>query len=74
MAKYGRPITKKQLRSFLGSVGYYRAFVKNFASLSSALTPAISLSAPRMVGWTAEMDTAFKLLRESLCNRVVLHS
>ncbi len=73
MAKYGRPITKKQLRSFLGSVGYYRDFVKNFASLSSALTLAISLSAPRMVRWTAEMDTAFKLLRESLCNRVVLH-
>ena len=27
MAKYGRPITKRQLRSFLGSVGYYRAVV-----------------------------------------------
>ena len=28
MRKYGKPRTKKQLRAFLGSVGYYRQFVK----------------------------------------------
>ncbi len=33
MAEYGRPVTKKQLRSFLGSVGYYRSFVDGFSKL-----------------------------------------
>ncbi len=73
MREYGRPITKKQLRSFLGSVGYYRSFVDGFAALSVKLTPSVSLSAPQKVQWTREMDEAFGRLRESLCSRVVLY-
>ncbi len=72
MAEFRRPITKKQLRSFLGSVGYYRKFVEGFARLSALLTPAVALSSPLRVVWTEEMDAAFRLLRESLCARVVL--
>ncbi len=29
MKRYGKPQTKKQLRAFLGSIGYYRQFVRN---------------------------------------------
>ncbi len=49
MKEYGKPITKKQLRSFLGSVGYYRSFVDGFAALSVKLTPSVALSAPQKV-------------------------
>ena len=73
MRKYGKPRTKKQLRAFLGSVGYYRQFVKGFASMSSKLTPATSLSAPKTISWTGEMEEAFNDLRVSLCNSVVLN-
>ena len=34
------PQTIKQLRSFIGTVGYYRWFIPKFANYSSLLTPA----------------------------------
>ncbi len=73
MAYYGKPRTKKQLRLFLGSIGYYRLFVREFAKLSASLTPSVSLSAAFKVKWTQEIDEAFRILRESLCKCVVLH-
>ena len=73
MREYGRPKTKRQLRAFLGSVSYYRQFVKNFSKWSSVLTPSTSLSAPRVVSWTWEMECAFRNLRVSLCHYVVLN-
>ncbi len=73
MAEYRRPVTKKQLRSFLGSMSFYRQFIKGFAEFSSCLTPAVSLKAPQRVEWTPAMTTAFSKLCVSLCNSVVLH-
>ncbi len=72
MREFKRPTTKRQLRSFLGSISYYRQFVDGFARLSSLLTPAVSLASPVRVLWTEEMSEAFHRLRECLCVRVVL--
>ncbi len=69
---YGLPTTKKQLRTFLGTIGYYRRFIKGFADHSSLLMPATSLSSPRLVMWSEEMKLAFTRLCELLCNSVVL--
>ena len=66
MADYIRPVTKKQLRSFLGAAGYYRQFVEGYASLSSVLSPWTLKSAPSVVGWTAEGVEAFNLIKVSL--------
>ncbi len=68
---YGKPTTKKGLRTFLGAIGFYRKFVSGFAALSSALTPATHLKAPQKVNWTQDMDEAFGSLCECLCNNVV---
>lgn len=38
MSKYPLPETLKQLRSFLGLTGYYRKFIKNYATLVKPLT------------------------------------
>ncbi len=72
MRDFRKPTTKRQLRSFLGSMSYYRQFVDGFARLSSLLSPAVSLTSPAKVVWTEEMSLAFNHLRESLCVRVVL--
>ena len=40
--------------------------------MSALLTPSTSVSAPKVVNWTAEMDKAFRQLKVSLCNNVSL--
>ena len=72
MAEYIRPVTKKQLRSFLGAAGYYRQFVEGYARLSSVLSPWTSKSAPSVVGWTVEGLEAFDKIKVSLVDVVCL--
>ena len=72
LADYKRPITKKMLRSFLGCMSYYRRFIDKCADMSALLTPSTSVSSPKSVVWTAEMDKAFQMLKVSLCNQVSL--
>ena len=72
LRSFAQPVTKKQLRSFLGSMSYYRQFIPQFASYSSLLTPATSLKAPLRVIWTEDMTSAFCKLKFSLCDQCVL--
>ena len=41
-----RPTTSKETRSFLGLVGYYRKFIRNFAQLSAPLTHLLHKDVP----------------------------
>ena len=60
MAEYKKPITRRDLHAFLGSIGYYRRFTPMFARLASFPTPATSTKAPgTTVQWTPEMLDAF---------------
>ena len=59
MKDYLQSVTRKDLREFLGSVGYYRRFIDGFAKLSSRLTPATSVRAPGRIQWTLDMLDAF---------------
>ena len=72
LTQFRRPVTKKGLRSFLGSASYYRKFIKNFAEMSSLLTPAITASSPKHVAWTEESIKAFDRLKVSLCAHTTL--
>ena len=72
LANFKQPITKKGLRSFLGSASYYRKFIKNFADMSSKLTPLTSVSSPKHVVWTDERLDAFDQLKVSLCTHTTL--
>ena len=72
MNNFVRPMTKRSLRRFLGSVGYYRAFIEDFASHSAVLSPSTARASPDRLVWSEEMVRAFTYLRTALCCKVVL--
>ena len=68
-----RPVTKKQIRSFLGLVGFYRKFIPQFASISAVLTDMVKNGKPNIVQWSEESDKAFHILRRYLVTEPILH-
>ncbi|XP_076028738.1 uncharacterized protein LOC143017759 [Oratosquilla oratoria] len=58
-----RPTTKKQVRSFLGLVGYYRRFIPNFAVLALPLTELLNKNAPNKLTWRPEQEEVFTMLK-----------
>ena len=66
------PQTIKQLRSFIGTVGYYRRFIPKFANYSSLLTPATVMGMPKQVIWSPLMSDAFMSLRVALSHVLCL--
>ncbi|XP_059424715.1 retrovirus-related Pol polyprotein from transposon 17.6 isoform X1 [Carassius carassius] len=68
--EFPAPITKRQLRRFLGMAGYYRGFCKNFATVVSPLTDLLS-SAKKFV-WSPQCAIAFLAAKDLLCNAPVL--
>lgn len=66
------PKNLKSLRSFMGLCGWYRKFVPNYASLSSALTDAMTTKRKFHLG--EEALQAFEILKLKLSESPVLHS
>ncbi len=66
------PMTRKQLRAFLGLVGFYRRFIAGFHRWSSILTPHTSTAMSGVVSWTSPMLDAFHALCNKLCESVCL--
>lgn len=69
-----RPVTKKQVRSFLGLVGWYRRFIPNFSARAVALTELTKKNKPNKLNWTTDCDRAFMDLKDALCKESVLQS
>ena len=57
-----RPRTKKQVRSFIGLIGYYRKFIPNFSTVSAPLTDLTKKGKPMKVRWEPEHEDAFRSL------------
>jgi len=68
------PKTKKQVRSFLGLVGWYRRFVPNFSSRAAALTDLIKKNGPNQIQWSEQAQRAFQDIQGALQESPVLHS
>jgi len=66
------PTSKKQLRSFLGLVGYYRAFVPNFAAIAAPLTALNKKGTQGKLVWTETHEQAFQALKGHVCTQPVL--
>ena len=70
MLSWPIPRTLKQLRGFLGLTGYYRCFVKNYATIAASLTELLKKDA---FHWTIVVQSAFDYLKKVLAKLPMLH-
>lgn len=67
--KVTQPTTVKELRGFLGLIGYYRRFIQNFAKVAAPLHALVvgcpqkqtCRASPPLTKWTPECEVAFKV-------------
>lgn len=71
---YKKPVTVKQIRSFLGAVGWVSRFIKNYADKSAPLIELIkgAKSKSTKVKWTPKADEAFLVLKNEMISDTVL--
>ena len=69
-----KPSTVTQLRSFLGSVGYYQRFIPHFNAIAAPLQQMTSskLGENSPVPWTDDAERAYLKLREALAGEPAL--
>ena len=65
------PTSPKQVRAFLGLVGYYRKFIKNFAKIAKPLT--LLTRQQVKFEWTPNHQTAFEHLKNAIVQAPILH-
>lgn len=64
------PKNAKDVKSFLGLVGYYRRFIENFSKITKPLTSL--LKKDTSFHWSFEQDQAFNILKEKLTTAPLL--
>lgn len=69
------PTTLRQVRSFLGFVGYYRRFVPSFSRVAAPLTRLLQGTAGHdssSVAWSVDCQNAFDKLKQALLSAPIL--
>ena len=64
------PTTPKEVKQFLGLVGYYRKFIPRFSDISRVLTQLTRKN--KIFNWTTECEKCFQLLKEYLQKAPIL--
>ncbi|GFO32920.1 Zinc finger protein [Plakobranchus ocellatus] len=67
-----RPKTKREVRAFLGLVGYYKEFVPNFAAVSAPLSDLVRKGQPNIVNWGDSQERAYNSLKVAVTSKPVL--
>ena len=70
IAKMPAPKNPKEVKQFLGLVGYYRKFVLRFADISQVLTHLTKKDVE--FKWTSECENCFQILKEFLQQAPIL--
>lgn len=68
--KYPLPKTRREIKGFLGLVGYYRKFIKDFARLTKPLTLCLKKNAE--IKHTEDFIKAFEICKKILTNQPIL--
>lgn len=68
--EFPKPRNPKDIKSFLGLVGYYRRFIENFSKLSKPLTSLLKKNAN--FDWGKEQENSFVQLKDKLLTEPIL--
>ena len=68
--KMPAPTTPKEIKQFLGLVGYYRKFIPRFADIARPMTNLTKQDIP--FEWTVQCQAAFELLKEVIITSPIL--
>ena len=66
------PTTKRQVRSFLGLVGYYRSYIPNFSTIAAPLTDLTKKGLSNIVRWGKQEEDAFQQLKAVITQDPIL--
>lgn len=66
------PKTVTQLRSFLGSVGYYQKFIPHYTDIAVHLFDLLKKGPSKNIQWTESAKSAFQQLRNALIQKPIL--
>ena len=69
---YPKPVSKKDVRTFLKLTGYYRRFLPHFATIAEPLTELTKRKNPDQVKWNERSGEAFQKLKELLLTPPIL--
>jgi hypothetical protein len=69
MQDWSHPKNLKRLCGFLGLIGYYCKFVKDYGKIAVPLTSLLKNNA---FTWTPVADQSFQALKEAMCTTLVL--
>ena len=72
ITKFGRPKTKREVRSFLGMCGYYRKFIDNFATIATPRSNLTRKQASDRMNWGRDCQEVFDQLKKALTEAPVL--
>ena len=64
------PTTPKEIKQFLGLVGYYRKFILRFADIARPMTNLTKQDIP--FEWTVQCQAAFELLKGAIITSPIL--
>ncbi|GJQ90927.1 putative ribonuclease H-like domain-containing protein [Tanacetum coccineum] len=67
---WASPTTRTEVRQFLGLVGYYRRFIKDFSKIAKSLTELTQKNKKYI--WGENQESAFQLLKQKLCKAPIL--
>ena len=68
--KMPAPTTPKEIKQFLGLVGYYRKFIPRFADIARPVTNLTKQDVP--FEWTLQCQASFEMLRDALITSPIL--
>ena len=68
--KMPAPTTPKEIKQFLGLVGYYRKFIPRFADIARPMTNLTKQDIP--FEWTIQCQAAFETLKEAIITSPIL--